>query len=143
MQAFVESNDVTEEFYKSILAGYEEKKRQFLENKSRELQRIIKYQNKINELTIKYKTIINEKINISAREGKFSHTFYDCFLRTDFEEWDDILPGNLPSYDYFSDKCAQHLIDYMIEAKFLPCIIKSDVERFEDKEYLRVTIRWT
>ena len=25
----------------------------------------------------------------------------------------------------------------------LPCIIKSDVERFEDKEYLRVTIRWT
>jgi hypothetical protein len=135
-------NDVTEEFYKSIFAGYEEKTRQFRENKQKEQERHEMYSQKINELTTKYKKTINEKINISAREGKFSHTFYDCFLKDDFEEWDAILPANLPSYDYFSDKCAQLLFSEMIEAEHLPCIIKSDVERFENKEYLRVTIRW-
>ena len=136
------SNDVTEEFYKSIFAGYEEKKRQFRENKQKEQARHEMYSQKINELTTKYKKIINEVINISAREGRFSYTFYDCFLRNDFEEWGDILPVHFLSSNYFSDKCAQLLFSEMIHNEHLPCIIRSDVERFEDKEYLRVTIRW-
>jgi hypothetical protein len=138
----INCNDVTKEFYKSINAGYQAQYQKFIKNKQIEQVRQELYLVKINELTTKYKNIINKKINITAREGRFSITFYDCFLRDDFEEWDDILPANSPSYEYSSSKCAQRLIEDMIYNEYLPCIIRSNVEKFDDNKYLRITMRW-